>query len=523
MTLLTSPTILLTLTLLTLYIAYTKTKLYLTRRTFKSHHHCKPCPHTYHHDPILALDVLHETLTAAKSRRLLKNFQARFARMGGATTYRTRMLTQPFIVTCEPANIQTILSLRFKDYSLGNRIDSFHALLGDGIFNSDGATWARSRALLRPSFARDRVSDLEGLEALVGTLVSLLPRDGATVDLQGLFFRFTLDSAMAFLFGSAVGSLEGREEAARFALALGVASRDIVAKFRYGALKGVRPGKREAEAAVRTCHEYVERFVDEAIAWRKEREEKVADGDVDCGRHGGGEGEEKNGEKYVFLRELVKQTTDRTRLRDELINVLLAGRDSTAALMANFFFEVAKRPDIWEELRREVGVLEGKVPSYEELRGFKLVKYCLNEILRLYPVVPNNARLAIRDTVLPLGGGTDSKSPLFVPAGTTIGYNPYVMHRNPTFYGPTAESFDPYRWATIRPGWEYLPFNGGPRICLGQQFALTEASYVVVRMVQEFARVESRDENGGVWVEELGLTLSSFGGAKVGLWGAERG
>jgi cytochrome P450 len=96
-----------------------------------------------------------------------------------------------------------------------------------------------------------------------------------------------------------------------------------------------------------------------------------------------------------------------------------------------------------------------------------------------------------------------------------VGYNTYVMHRRTDLYGPDANEYIPERWATLRPGWEYLPFNGGPRICLGQQYALTEASYVTVRLVQEFSAIESRDP--GDWVEGLTLTLCSLNGTKVGL------
>lgn len=89
------------------------------------------------------------------------------------------------------------------------------------------------------------------------------------------------------------------------------------------------------------------------------------------------------------------------------------------------------------------------------------------------------------------------------------------MHRDPKWYGPDAEEFKPERWEKLRPGWEYLPFNGGPRICIGQQYALTEASYVTVRIAQHFKTLESRDP--GPWVEQLTLTLASRNGCKVAL------
>ncbi len=90
------------------------------------------------------------------------------------------------------------------------------------------------------------------------------------------------------------------------------------------------------------------------------------------------------------------------------------------------------------------------------------------------------------------------------------------MHRRKDIFGPDADEFKPERWESdLRPGWGYLPFNGGPRICVGQIFALTEASYTTVRLLQEFSGIQDRD--GSPWEEQLTLTLASGKGAKVAL------
>ena len=89
--------------------------------------------------------------------------------------------------------------------------------------------------------------------------------------------------------------------------------------------------------------------------------------------------------------------------------------------------------------------------------------------LRLHPVVPLNARMSIADTVLPRGGGPDGSSPIFIPAKTPVCWNLYAMHRREDLFGKDAEDFRPERWETLRAGWEYLPFNGGPRICIGRK------------------------------------------------------
>jgi cytochrome P450 len=95
------------------------------------------------------------------------------------------------------------------------------------------------------------------------------------------------------------------------------------------------------------------------------------------------------------------------------------------------------------------------------------------------------------------------------------------MQRRPDIFGPDSNEFRPERWApdapggALRPGWAYLPFNGGPRICVGQQFALTSAGYTIVRILQTFSELESRDPSP--WIEHLGVTLSSHNGTKVAL------
>ena len=87
------------------------------------------------------------------------------------------------------------------------------------------------------------------------------------------------------------------------------------------------------------------------------------------------------------------------------------------------------------------------------------------------------------------------------------------MHRRKDIFGPDAEEFNPDRWETIRPGWAYLPFNGGPRTCAGQQYALTIAGYTVARLAQTFESVE--DVGGMEWNGKTGLTMASLHGVNV--------
>ena len=98
-----------------------------------------------------------------------------------------------------------------------------------------------------------------------------------------------------------------------------------------------------------------------------------------------------------------------------------------------------------------------------------------------------------------------------------ISFPSYVLHRRKEIYGPDANEFRPERFAdpNFRPGWAYVPFNGGPRICVGQQFALTEAGYTIVRLTQMFRTIEQRDDTP--YKECIRISLSVFGGVKVGM------
>ncbi|KAK4998888.1 hypothetical protein LTR66_001986 [Elasticomyces elasticus] len=286
---------------------------------------------------------------------------------------------------------------------------------------------------------------------------------------------------------------------------------DAVARNRFGSLYYLWPDKR-AVAAVKYCRNTVQEYVDRALAYRKAQDkspERLEKAEKD------GRSEEKG--HYVFLHELAKQISDPVRIRDETISVLFAGRDTTAGLLSGLWFELARNADVWRKLLAEVDELNGELPTYEVLRNMKFLKYCVSEALRLHPPVPILSKVAIRDTVLPLGGGPDGKAPLFVKKDSILVYSIYSMHRRKDVWGDDAADFRPERWADagLRPGWAFLPFGGGPRVCLGQQYALTETYYVTIRIMQHFRKIENRDDKP--WMEKLSVTCCSWNGVQVGL------
>lgn len=235
----------------------------------------------------------------------------------------------------------------------------------------------------------------------------------------------------------------------------------------------------------------------------------------------------KSDKEHTFLHELASNTRDPKRIRDQIMAILLAGRDTTASTLSWTIYELGRAPKVVEKLRTEILERVGTeevAPTYEHLKNMPYLKAILNEVLRLYPSVPFNVRLALKDTTLPRGGGPDGSEPLPVLKFTPCVYSTLCLHRDPSLYPPTSDDFadpnifSPERWAKWHPRpHDYIPFNAGPRICIGQQFALTEMSYVLVRLFQKFSRVESfMDEiDGGNPMLKADIVLSPGQGVRV--------
>ncbi|KAH7311550.1 cytochrome P450 [Stachybotrys elegans] len=447
-------------------------------------------------DPIIGLDFLLDKLLGRVPETYLDAAHQDFLRLG--QTYTAKRWTFEVLYTCNKDNIRQILGVGFNDWELpGLRVASMSSLLGRGIFTLNGHEWSHSRALLRPSFTKKNLEPLKDLlEHHFQAFLKRIPADGETVNLQPLFFELTMDVATEFLMGVSTNMLDGtrgHEREQQFVDDYQFCSEVCSRKLQMGPLHFcvISPSGIRAKNRV---FRYVDDYVEKCL------KQQVTD----------------DSERYNVLYELAKSTEDPATLRDQVLHVLLASRDTAASLLSNLFFVLAKRPDIYAKLRSEVIEVAGtESVTNEQLHEMPYVKWCVQEALRLYPVVPTNARTASRDTTLPQGGGADGKSPLFVPKGGIIIYNMYSLHRDPAVYGGDPEDFRPERWDGLRPGWSYLPFSGGPRICIGQHYAVKELHYFVARMAQTFEVLESQDESE--WTEQYALLMTCKNGVHVSL------
>lgn len=335
----------------------------LAQRRLARQKGCRPISGSVGGSYFFGLDVICSQIHAAREHKLLQESAERFLVLGN--TFESKVLLRHSITTIEPENIKTILSLNFEDYGVSHRQPLFKPLLGTGIINTDGKDWAVSRSLIKPSFSRDQVADLTVFESLMPDLFALIPGDGSTtVDLQDLFFCYTIDSATDLLFGESAGSLKQvLQQGTTFAEAFNYAQEAIRMRSVLGPLNWVYRDLK-ARQCNEICRDFVVQFVNKAILITQSQDVEIADG---------------KRQKYVLSNELARRTSDKLRILDELMNVLIAGRDTTASLLSNMFFMLAKNPAIWAKLRAEVANLNNQLPTYEALRKLRYLRCCINE------------------------------------------------------------------------------------------------------------------------------------------------
>lgn len=429
-------------------------------------------------------------------------YKTLFDRYG--STFTTHPLLRPLVMTADPENVKAILATQYEDFNIGfARTELGQQYMRKGVFTTQGAAWHESRTYLRPAFNKATYVDLDYLEGNFKLLLQTVPSDGEKFDLQPLLFAYTLNNISSMLFGVTVEDL-GYSEAKLQEFHDAEASMRVIG-LRVLHLSTLSEGfarlyrSRVLERAGSVFDKFVDDLLAKGVEFYRAQEKK---GGIS---------------RYVFLDDAMDRTNDLIRFKHEATNVLFAGRDTGAVLMSNIFFTLARRPDMWNILQKEVAQLNGRNPTYDDLKGMKYLNNVLKEANRLFPVIPFNYREALKDTTLPTGGGPDKMSPLFIAKGSYAFYCTYAMHRDTSIYGSDADEFRPDRWndSSLRPGWGYLPFNGGPRICLGQNLALTEMGYTITRMIQEFGEIQSEDPLP--FQPSTHFIMSNINGAKISL------
>ncbi|KAJ7694542.1 cytochrome P450 [Mycena rosella] len=411
------------------------------------------------------------------------------------------------IITVWPEHIKHVLATDFNNYVKGTRFQyGMDSVLGTGVFNSDGEMWKFHRAMTRPFFSRDRVSHFDIFDHHADAVIAIMKeriRGGFSIDFQDMIGRFTMDSATEFLFGLSVDSLKanipyahnvafpppqssaaGAQTANTFIEAFNESMQIVAERAHLGHIWPLFEIFEDKSAAPMKV---VSAFLDPIIAAAVERK-RVAEA----------VGTEKNDtEGKTLLDELLNSTSGKPYpkvLKDETLNILLAGRDTTMHAMTMVIYFLSMYPDVCAKLRGEVLTYVGPTrrPTFDDIKDMKYLRAVINESMRLYPSVPFNVRESVNATTWP--SPDPKEKPIYIPAGSRIAYSVFLMHRRPDLWGPDAEEFSPERFLDERlkkylltNSFQFLPFNAGPRICLGQQFAYNEMSFMLIRLLQSFS------------------------------------
>ncbi|APR79856.1 cytochrome P450 [Minicystis rosea] len=373
-----------------------------------------------------------------------------------------KVLGRPFFLISHPDDIEAVLVKHARIMLRDEYAVVLERVLGKGLLTSDGDLWKRQRKLMSQAFVPKRIRSYG--EAMVRvTDAALRPwHDGQAINLHQEISRVTMEVVADVLFGSGIDHEDVRtvREAMEIVNEFLANSPEAVLK-----LPAWVPTPRNVATvrAVKQLDELIYRIIQKRRA-----------------------GEPRDDLLGTLL---AAQDDDGTKmsdaqLRDEAITLFLAGHETTALALAHTFYLLSKHPDIERRLHAEIAsVLGGRLPTADDVRALPYTERVLKEAMRLYPPAWTTGREVAEE--VEIGG-------YVLPKGAQILTSQWVVHRDPRWF-PNPEGFDPDRFAPERakdlPRFAYFPFGGGPRICIGNHFAMMEATLLLAVIVQRF-RIE---------------------------------
>jgi len=372
-----------------------------------------------------------------------------------------RLGSWPALLVNRPDLIEQVLAVRYRQF----RKHSFFfrhvtAIFGNGLLTSEGELWLRQRRLAQPAFHRER------LAGYAKTMVDATERhcqawrDGERRDLHHEMMALTLHIVVRTLFGTDVGDRVVAQVGASFDAIVEEIARRFRRPFRIPDAVPT-PGNLRYRRGVRRLDALVHRLIGER-------------------REAGDEGEDLLSLLLRARDEAGTRMSER-QLRDEVVTLVLAGHETTALTLSWSLYLLSRHPAARQCLFEELELLAGRPPSIDDLPRLRYTDAVVHESLRLYPPAYVIGREAQEDCQV---GGVP------VPAGTTLFLSPWLLHRDPRWFEAPGE-FRPERWldglSARLPRCAYLPFGGGPRVCIGQSFALTEAVLVLAAVSRRFS------------------------------------
>jgi cytochrome P450 len=392
----------------------------------------------------------------------------------------------PALLVNNPDDIEYVLVKNHYNFTK-NRFFWRHvrAIFGMGLLTAEGEDWQRQRRLIAPAFSGKRLTSYGAImvrhteEFLKGWKV------GERRDVHAEMMALTLGIAAETLFGTLV-----KQDIADVDQWTNVLMAEISTRFRRPILipDGIPiPGNLRYRRALGRFDCLVARIVGERRQSGEDRGDLLS--------------------MLLLARYEDGEPMSEQQIRDEVITMLLAGHETTALTLSWAFYLLSRHSGIDFRLATELReVLGGRTPTVDDLPRLRVCEHVINEAMRLYPPAWGVGREAVGDCEI---GGYS------VPAGTTIFIVPWVLHRDSRYFESPTE-FRPERWAgglaKQLPRFAYMPFGGGPRICIGSRFAMMEAVLILATIAQRFG-LEAQDEQpeplasitlrpkGGVWLK----------------------
>lgn len=342
----------------------------------------------------------------------------------------------------------------------------YKPVLGNGLVTSEGEFWLRQRRLAQPAFLKHRVLSYAPVMAeAVGRMLDTWVA-GKEIDVHFEFSSLTSAIALKTLF-----DLDDAGDRHRFTDTLRLAFDLMSDRFR----KIIRlpgwvptPANRRLKRAVRELFSVVDGFIAAGRARPQPGNDLLS--------------------RLIGARDEDGTQMTAAQLRDEAMTLYLAGHETTALTLSWSWYLIARHPQVEEKLVAEwASVLGGRTPAADDLPKLPYTDAVLTEAMRVFPPVYLIGREATTD--LELGGYKVKK-------GYTVFLSQWVSHRDPRYF-PDPEAFRPERWldglARRLPKYAYYPFGGGPRVCIGNTFALMEAAILLPAVGQKYRFTLAKD------------------------------
>ncbi|MEU7766537.1 cytochrome P450 [Nocardia sp. NPDC049190] len=383
------------------------------------------------------------------------------------------LVGMPFVLINHPADVDHILKRHQRNYDRGGPTYTMaRAMFGNGLFMAARPGWLRQRRLLQPAFHRPRIAAFGELmsDTIDSTLNSWqqVSARGANLDVRAEMSRLTLRVVVRALFAMDPADAMTR----RFTEAVATATRELSAYLRFPLvpLAVPTPGHRRFHGALRVLDEVTYEII------RRHRED----------------GHDRGSLLAMMMHARDADTgegmTD-AELRDEVFAMLFAGHETTASTLTWVWYLIGRHPAVEQRLRAEIDqVLGGCRPTMDVLPKLEYTRRVIEETLRLYPPAWQIFRKAAEDDEI---GGYP------IPAGTNVLWCSYHMHRHREFWDDP-ERFDPDRFTERDSGNEnptgYYPFGAGPRLCIGNTFAMAEMQLAIAMILQRHRLVPIADK-----------------------------